>query len=147
VHRVLATIPAKAEDPAAARQPYARPELESLGEHLSLTEANSQEAERESQKIKLLEFFERELHKRVRGRFPALITDVRPQGLFVELTESMAFGLISAAALTDDTYLPTPDGRALVGRRSRRRLGIGSVVEVRVAAVDRFKRQIDFRLA
>lgn len=147
VHRVLATIPAKADDPAGARHAYGRAELESLGEHLSLTEANSQEAERESQKIKLLEFFERELHKRVRARFPALITDVRPQGLFVELTESMAFGLVSAASLTDDTYVSTPDGRALVGRRSRRRLGIGSVVEVRVAAVDRFKRQIDFRLA
>jgi len=147
VHRVLATIPAKADDPAGARQVYGRAELEGLGEHLSLTEANSQEAERESQKIKLLEFFERELHKRVRGRFPALITDVRPQGLFVELTESMAFGLIGAATLTDDTYLPAPDGRALIGRRTRRRLGIGSVVEVRVAAVDRFKRQIDFRLA
>jgi ribonuclease R len=145
VHRVLATLARGNDDGASGG--YSRSELESLGEHLSLTEANSQEAERESQKIKLLEFFERELHKRVRSRFPALITDVRPQGLFVELTESMAYGLISASSLSDDTYLPSSDGRALVGRRTRRRLGIGSVVEVRVAAVDRFKRLIDFRLA
>jgi ribonuclease R len=148
VHRVVATLTASPGGATAdTKHAYSRSELETLGEHLSLTEANSQEAERESQKIKLLEFFERELHKRVRARFPALITDVRPQGLFVELTESMAFGLISAASLSDDTYLPSPDGRALVGRRTRRRLGIGSVVEVRVASVDRFKRQIDFRLA
>lgn len=119
--------------------------MESLGEHLSLTETNSQEAERESQKIKLAEFFERELLKKDKTIFKAIITDVRGQGLFIELTESMTFGFVSLNAFTDDTYAVTPDGASLIGRRHKRRLTLGGKLEVVVSAVDRFKRQIDFK--
>ena len=40
------------------------PRVARLGEHLSLTEVNSTEAERDSVKVKLLEFFERELDEK-----------------------------------------------------------------------------------
>ena len=50
--------------PAAGRAGYDIRGVESLAEHLSLTEINSAEAERESVKIKLLEFFERELARK-----------------------------------------------------------------------------------
>jgi ribonuclease R len=122
-------------------------QMESIGEHLSLTEVNSAEAERESVKIKLLEFFERELTKEKKTRFAAVITDVRSNGLFVELTESMTFGFISVNSMSDDHYLQDSSGSALVGRKTKRRLELGSHIEVMVDKVDRFKRLIDFRLA
>ncbi|MDR1283976.1 MAG: S1 RNA-binding domain-containing protein [Opitutaceae bacterium] len=122
-----------------------------IGEHLSLTETNSQEAERESVKVKLLEFFERELNKRTPTRFAAIITEVRPHGLFIELAESMTFGFIPASELSaadnDDYYQPTPDGSALTGKRSKRRFALGDKIDVHVAKVDRFKRLIDFKPA
>src|SRR5690606_29541607 len=79
VHRVFDHYLARhAGHPARGHGPgYDLPRVERLGEHLSLTEINSTEAERESVKVKLLEFFERELEKQPRTRFAAVITDVR----------------------------------------------------------------------
>jgi ribonuclease R len=133
--------------PAGARPALTLGQMESIGEHLSLTEVNSAEAERESVKIKLLEFFERELAKKEKTRFDAVITDVRSNGVFIELTESMTFGFISAYSLPDDHYQLSSDQTELIGRRSKRVLALSSHIDVVVDKVDRFKRLIDFRLA
>ena len=97
VHRVLETYLVKQEGLPAPRDRagYNLAGVERLGEHLSLTEINSTEAERESVKIKLLEFFERELAKKKKTPFSAVITDVRQNGFFIELVESMTFGFVS----------------------------------------------------
>ena len=118
-----------------------------LAEHLSLTEINSTEAERESVKIKLLEFFERELGKRKRTAFAAIITDVRRHGFFIELVESMTFGFVAADTLRDDAYVLNAEGNALVGRRRRRQFALNGRLDVVVEKVDRFKRIIDFKPA
>lgn len=130
-----------------AKADYSQGRIHSLGEHLSLTEVTSNEAERESVKVKLLEFFERELVKKNRTRFAAVITETRNHGMFIELTESMAFGLVHVSSLEDDLYQLDADGTALVGRRTKRRFESGQTITVVVSRVDRFKRQIDFHLA
>ncbi len=149
VHRVLETYLARegARSGAPRAPAYDLSRIERLAEHLSLTEISSAEAERESVKIKLLEFFERELDRQPRTRFLAVITDVRANGCFVELLESMTFGFVSADLLPIDHYLLTDDGTALVGRKSKRRFALNDRLEVVVAQVDRFKRLIDFRPA
>ncbi|MFI5357974.1 MAG: ribonuclease R family protein [Opitutales bacterium] len=121
--------------------------MTSLAEHLSLTEVNSQEAERDSVKIKLLEFFERELGRKPPTVFNAVITDVRPNGFFIELVDSMTFGLVPAASLRGDHYQINGAGNALIGRRTKRRFALNDRLEVVVDQVDRFKRQLDFRPA
>jgi ribonuclease R len=131
--------------PVNYRFAYNLASLDRLGEHLSITETNSQEAERESQKIKLMEFFEREAAKRQKVAFRAIVTDVRANGFFVELVDSMTFGLVPASALTDDHYLRNNAGTALIGRRTKKRYELGGIIEVVVAKVDRFRRTIDFR--
>lgn len=123
---------------------YQAARVESLGEHLTITEVNSQEAERESVKIKLLEFFEREVDKKQKTVFPAIITDVRASGFFIELVESMTFGLVPASALRDDHYQPNKAGTALIGRRRKRKYALNDRIDVVVHKVDRFKRLIDF---
>jgi len=149
VHRVFESYLVKhrghAHSPRGAGYDLQR--IERLGEHLSLTEINSAEAERESVKIKLLEFFERELDRQPRTRFTAIITDVRATGFFVELLESMTFGFVSTDHLPSDYYVLADDGSALVGRRSKRRYALNGRLEVVVEQVDRFKRLIDFRPA
>jgi len=133
--------------PSGYRFEYSAGQMDSLGEHLSLTEVNSAEAERESVKIKLLEFFEREMSKKQKTRFEAVITDVRANGFFVELVESMTFGYVSANTLVDDHYTLNNAGTALVGRRLKKRLELNGRIPVVVDKVDRFKRMIDFRPA
>jgi ribonuclease R len=124
---------------------YDLPRVERLGEHLSVTEVNSAEAERDSVKVKLLEFFEREVDKYPKTRFAAIITDVRPNGFFIELLESMTFGFVSASALGDDYYTPNSAGTALVGRKRKKTYAANGRLDVVVDKVDRFKRLIDFR--
>ncbi|HSI10025.1 MAG TPA: RNB domain-containing ribonuclease [Rariglobus sp.] len=150
VHRVFDHYLIKHEGkkaPANYNYGYSAAKMDSLGEHLSLTEINSTEAERESVKIKLLEFFERELAKEKKTKFAAVITDVRPNGLFVELIESMTFGFIPITVLTDDVYTINGSGDALVGRRTKTTYQLAARLEVAVEKVDRFKRLIDFRPA
>jgi ribonuclease R len=126
---------------------YDLPRVERMGEHLSLTEVNSAEAERDSVKVKLLEFFEREIERKPRTRFHAVITDVRANGFFIELVESMTFGFVPAAALGDDYYTLNQAGSALVGRRRKLKYELNGRLEVQVDKVDRYKRLIDFRPA
>ncbi|MBI4621746.1 MAG: RNB domain-containing ribonuclease [Verrucomicrobia bacterium] len=134
--------------PATGRgRGYDLPRVERLGEHLSLTEINSTEAERDSVKVKLLEFFERELDRKPKTRFAAVITDVRANGFFIELIESMTFGFVAAAALDDDHYALANDGTTLVGRKRKKRFAVNGRLDVVVDKVDRFKRLIDFRPA
>jgi ribonuclease R len=136
VHRVLDYYLAKHETTPGTQPPVIalnRAASESLAEHLSLTETNSQEAERESYKIKSLEFFERELDKQPRTVFDAIVTESRMNGFFVELSESGTFGLIPAAELSKI--------------RRPRQLRIGETIKVVVAAVDRYRRLIDFKPA
>jgi ribonuclease R len=150
VHRVFDFYLVKhAGHPAPIGQSpgYNLARMEALAEHLSLTEVNSAEAERESVKIKLLEFFEREAEKKKKTVFTAVITDVRANGFFIELLESMTFGLVPASTLGDDHYLLNTAGTALVGRRHKRRFELNGRLEVNVDKVDRFKRTIDFRPA
>jgi ribonuclease R len=125
---------------------YQQAQVDSLGDHLSITERNSVEAERASVKTKLLEFYERELEKSDKQTFQAVVTDLKNHGLFVELTDSLAFGLVHVSTLDDDLYQLSRDGTVLAGRRTRKQFTAGQYVHVQVERVDRFKRQIDFRI-
>jgi ribonuclease R len=145
VHQVLQSHLARRTDGGGVRHDVRG--IQQLAEHLSLTEVNSTEAERESVKIKLLEFFERELAKKKRTAFAAVITDVRRHGFFIELVESMTFGFVSSDTLGDDYYQLSAEGNALVGRRKHRSYELNGRLDVVVDKVDRFKRIIDFRPA
>jgi len=145
VHQVLQSYLSNRGEGGAVRHDLRG--IQQLAEHLSLTEVNSTEAERESVKIKLLEFFERELAKKKRTAFAAVITDVRRHGFFIELVESMTFGFVSSDTLGDDYYQLNPEGNALVGRRKHRVYELNGRLDVVVDKVDRFKRIIDFRPA
>ena len=150
VHRVFDHYLSKHARHASApghRAGYERAHTERLGEHLSLTEVNSAEAERDSVKVKLLEFFEREVDKRPRTKFAAVITDVRPNGFFIELVESMTFGFVAASSLGDDYFTLNQAGTALVGRRRKKHYTLNDRLDVVVEKVDRYKRLIDFRPA
>ncbi len=150
VHRQFDDYLLKHKLPGASPHPiraYNKSELQGMASHLSITEQQSTEAERESVKIKLLEFFERELAKEKKSLFDAVITDIKNHGMFIELTESMAFGLIHVSTLQDDLYRIEDHGAALVGRRTGNRFTIGQHISVITERVDRFKRQIDFRVA
>jgi ribonuclease R len=74
----------------------------------------------------------------------AIVVDVRSYGLVVELPDSLVTGLIHVSALPDDFYQFDSTRLSFVGRRTRKRYKIGDRLQVIVARVDAYKRQIDF---
>lgn len=125
---------------------YTQANLETLSQHLSLTEQNSTEAERESKKIKLLEFFEKESQKKQKSTFKGIITEVRNYAIFIELVDSLAFGMVHLSTLKDDIYKLANNGISIVGRKHGKTYTAGQNVTVTIKQVDRFKRHIDFAI-
>ena len=75
------------------------------------------------------------------------MTDVRNFGFFVDVPGLGMSGLVPLSGLSDDFYQFDAKRSALVGRRARRVFRLGDRVEVQVAKVDTFKKQVDFKLA
>jgi ribonuclease R len=149
-HRIFDAYLQKTNVPSAPLDPVRFPgigELAKACEHISITERNSAEAERDSVKIKLLELFECEMERKDKRPFEAIITEIKPHGLMVELTASNAFGLVHISTLTDDYYRLNDRGNILRGSRTGRTFVTGSTIQVVVDRIDRYKRQVDFRLA
>ncbi len=146
VHRVFDTYLIKHLGyPAAGGTPgYRASHVDNLAEHLSLTEINSTEAERDSVKVKLMEYFEREAERKKKTVFTAIITDVRNHGFFIEVAEAGAFGMVPVSSLKDDFYVLNGAGTAFIGRKNKRKFELGHKVQVVVDKVDRQKRLIDF---
>ena len=127
-------------------------DLAAVAAHISSTERVAADAERESVKLKKLEYFQNLLHERpAEGEadapttFPARVVDVRNYGLLVELPDFVLSGLIHVSELDDDFYQFDAVRLRFVGKRRKKIYGIGDHLTVEVANVDTFKRQVDFR--
>jgi len=124
-----------------------RGSLKETAEHISDTERNSADAERDSKDVKLYAFLKAQLATAKPPRYPALVTDVRNFGFFVDVPGLAMSGLVHCSSLTDDFYEFNEARGTLTGRRTRRVIRLGDKVEVQIAKVDSFKKQVDFRLA
>jgi len=112
--------------------------LETQCKHISNQERKAAEAERESIKYKQCEF----LRSRVGETFHGVISGMIERGFFVELPDSKAEGMVEFRYL-DDTYILEEGNLRAKGRQSGRVLKMGDKVDVRIAAVDLEKRQIE----
>src|SRR5208283_3273434 len=121
--------------------------LREVAEHISETERNSDDAERDSRDVKMFAFLNAQLKSAHPTRYPALVTDVRNFGFFVDVTGLGMSGLVPLSGISDDFYQFDATRGQLVGRRTRRVVKLGDKVEVQVAKVDTFKRQVDYKLA
>jgi ribonuclease R len=121
--------------------------LKETAEHISDTERNSADAERDSKDVKMYAFLKAQLAMPKPPVYPALVIDVRNFGFFVDVPGLAMSGLIHCSSLTDDFYEFDEARGQLTGRRNRRVFRLGDKVEVQIAKVDSFKKQVDFRLA
>jgi ribonuclease R len=121
--------------------------LKQIAEHISVTERNSADAERDSKDVKLFAFLKAQLASGEPVKYPALVTDVRNFGFFVDVPGLAMSGLVPLSLMQDDFYVFDEARRNLVGRRTRRMIKLGDKLTVQVARVDTFKKQVDFQLA
>lgn len=129
------------------QQPGVKSALMVTAEHISITERNSADAERDSKDVKLFAFLNAQLDSGRPQPYPALVTDVRNFGFFVDVPGLAMSGLVPLSTVEDDFFTFDSEHSRLVGRRTRRIIRLGDSVTVQVAKVDRFKKQVDFRLA
>jgi len=121
--------------------------LKPIAEHISVTERNSADAERDSKDVKLFAFLKAQLESGSPIKYPALVTDVRNFGFFVDVPGLAMSGLVPLSTIQDDFYVFDAARSNLVGRRTRRVIKLGDRLTVQVAKVDSFKKQVDFCLA
>ncbi|MDN5311575.1 MAG: ribonuclease [Thermoanaerobacteraceae bacterium] len=99
------------------------------------------EAERESNDLKIAEYMAR----RIGNIYDGIVSGVTPFGMFVEL-ENTVEGLVHVSNLEDDFYHFDEESITLRGERTGRVFRIGDAVRVRVSKVNVPERQIDFEL-
>ena len=121
--------------------------LKQTADHISDTERNSADAERDSKDVKLFAFLKAQLASGQPQRYAALVTDVRNMGFFVDVPDLSMSGLVPLSTMEDDFYIFEPARNHLIGRRNRRIIRLGDKVEVQIANVNTFKKQVDFQLS
>jgi ribonuclease R len=120
--------------------------LKEIAGHISETERNSADAERDSKDVKLFAFLKAQIQSGQREKYPALVIDTRNFGFFVDVSGLGLSGLVHLSSLQDDFYVFDQERGHLIGRRSRRVIKLGDNVIVQVFKVDSFKKQVDFQL-
>jgi ribonuclease R len=117
-------------------------ELVSLGKHLSFTERNADDAERELRQVKVLELLQHE----VGADYTGVVTGITNFGIFVQLSRYLIDGLIRYEDLMDDWWDVDVASGLIRGQRTGRKIGIGDVVTARIVKVDPPRRQLDLAI-
>jgi ribonuclease R len=116
--------------------------LPEIASHTSSRERIADEAEREIEKLKKVQF----MAGKVGEEFEAVVFSVMRQGFFVELLDHYVEGFVPLATLIDDRYLYKEKTHSFVGERRRRRFQLGSRVRVRLDSADRETARLTFSL-
>ncbi|NAW50856.1 ribonuclease R [Elizabethkingia argentiflava] len=117
-------------------------EYEEMCKHCSQMERLAADAERDSIKFMQVKFME----KYVGETFKGLISGVTDWGIYVEIPENGAEGLIRLRDITDDSYVFDPKNYAIVGSTSGNTYQLGDEVQIKVVKANVIAKQLDFKL-
>ena len=116
--------------------------LTDIADHINDTERNAMEAEREIHKRLAVLL----LRDRIGEAFEGVVSGVTDFGMFVELPECMAEGMVRLGNLDDDYYEYLPERQELRGRRTRRTFRLGQKLRVFLADVSLGRLEINLSL-
>jgi ribonuclease R len=117
-------------------------ELQEATKHCSEMEKKAADAERESVKFKQAEY----MAERVGDTFAGVISGVSKWGVFVEIDEVKAEGLVRMNNIGTDFFYLDEDNYCVIGHRTGLEIRLGDRVSVLVKAVDLSKKQMDLSL-
>ena len=110
--------------------------------HASKRERLAEEAERETDKLKKVEY----MSQHIGETFEGVISGVTRYGMYVELANTIE-GMIRVTDLTDDYYNYSEETYELIGEVTNKHYKLGQRLKIRVKDTDTFMRTIDFELA
>ncbi len=121
---------------------YSEDEIEIIAQHSSNMEQKAADAERASIKYKLAELLknhEGEIHD-------AKITGITEWGIYANLIDFHAEGMIRISEIKFDQFYFVDDKRIVIGKRTKRKYQLGDIITVRIKRAIPSKRIIDLTL-
>jgi ribonuclease R len=117
--------------------------LDKQCEHSTECEIRAMQAERDSIKLKQVEFMEDHLGEIYTGYISRIVNF----GIFVHLPQFLLDGLVHVSDLDDDYYVYDDKNFVLIGTNQGRVFRLGDKITVKVSRVSRDERIVDFILA
>ncbi len=111
--------------------------------HSTEMEVKAQNAERDSVKLKQVEF----LADKIGERYDGVISGISKWGLFVEIKENKCEGMIRLRDLSDDYYYLDEDNFQVIGHNSGRKFKLGDDIAIIIKKANLLRKELDFELA
>ena len=119
---------------------YLNKNLPEITSHCSMAERRADEAERETDKYKIVEY----MSDKVGQEFDGIISGVTNWGIYVELPNTVE-GMVAVKNLNDDYYIFDEDAMMFVGEQTHKEYKIGQAVRVKLESASIMTRTIDFK--
>lgn len=112
-----------------------------VAERSSKTERRADEAEREVEKLKKVEY----MKEHIGESFEGVISGVTSWGMYVELPNTIE-GMIRVSEMKDDYYIYDEERYQMIGEHTKKVYKLGQKVTIEVVNADKILRTIDFAL-
>ncbi|MGB8453348.1 MAG: ribonuclease R [Anaerocolumna sp.] len=113
--------------------------LPEVARQASITERRADDAERDVDKLKKVEY----MSAHIGETFDGVISGIMNWGLYVELPNTVE-GMVRVSEMQDDYYIYDEEHYSMVGEHTRKTYKLGEKVLVEVLAADKLLRTIDF---
>ena len=125
----------------ADKMEHYRSILPEVAKRSSEMERRADEAERETVKLKKVEYMQAHIGE----EFEGVISGITKWGMYVELPNTIE-GLVHVTNMTDDHYEYNEERYEMMGMHTRKVYKLGEGLRVRVLDADRLMRTIDFKI-
>ncbi|NPV11196.1 MAG: ribonuclease R [Ignavibacteria bacterium] len=139
VHRLLVEYQ---NEVSGQRANYLKNIIPQICRSSSVAERIAMDAEREAIKYKQVQY----MKSHIGEEFDGIISGVQAYGIFVELIENLAEGLVRIKNMPSDLYFYDENKYALIGKLNKQTYRLGDLVRVKVIGVNEDRNEIDFEL-
>ena len=139
IHRIIKDI-LRGRMNEAKREHYTHI-LPEVTKHISVTERQAEEIERDTIKLKKVEY----MQAYIGAEFEGVISSITKWGIYVELPNTIE-GLVHVMNMKDDHYDYIEERCEMVGEHTRKAYRLGETVHIQVLEADTIRRTIDFVL-
>lgn len=115
---------------------------EKMASQTTEAEIRATDAERESIKLKQVEF----MQDKIGQIFEGIVSGVTEWGMYIEEKETKSEGLIRLRDMKDDYYRLESKKYSLIGEKTKKKYSIGDSVRFKITASDIERKTLDFQL-
>ena len=115
--------------------------LDRVADDNSRKERRAEEAERDVEKLKKVEY----MSAHIGEVYDGFVSGVTNRGMFVELPNTVE-GFVNVADMRDDYYYFSQEDYAMIGEDTGKQYAIGDPIQIKVKNTDKMTKSIDFSI-